>query len=256
MLFKLLKQVRTRLLIRTRLRRLWHNHIYGRICHFWGELPRTGERIDPRNDSVVEVAHKAIYYFGQRWIQENDRVLDIGCGAGYGSDIFREIHNIEYLGLDYSPAAIQFAKNNFANDHIRFQRMNMDLLRKNPNHLGYSRHFDFVFASNSMEHFCEAQELLGAISALITQSGVFLMAVPPIPMDGQSDGNPFHLTHLTAVTWSKLLLNHFKKVDTYSHLTKELPAKEQIFQLSPADQLLPENTASSILVAQYPIDPS
>ncbi len=44
------------------------------------------------------------------YLNDNDKVLDIGCGDGYATRIFAEKKNVDILGLDYSPQMIDVAK--------------------------------------------------------------------------------------------------------------------------------------------------
>lgn len=46
------------------------------------------------------------------YVQEGDKVLDLGCGNGYLFELFKE-RNIEYVGVDISPKLIGIAKRRY-----------------------------------------------------------------------------------------------------------------------------------------------
>jgi SAM-dependent methyltransferase len=46
------------------------------------------------------------------WLEDGDKVLDVGCANGFSTLEFAASKNIEIKGLDYIPEMIQNAKNN------------------------------------------------------------------------------------------------------------------------------------------------
>ena len=72
-------------------------------------VPMEGAALD-----FCALAHESRY----NWILQtqnfiNKKVLDFGCGSGYGTFLLSQKAE-ETVGIDYSPATIEFANENFA----------------------------------------------------------------------------------------------------------------------------------------------
>src|SRR6202453_1161289 len=79
----------------------------------------TGERVIPGqvNDDLWS-EHVARYAFARRYAQ-GKRVLDAGCGTGYGSAELAQAAN-EVMGVDVAANAIEYAKANYPLPGLRF----------------------------------------------------------------------------------------------------------------------------------------
>ncbi len=76
-------------------------------------------------------------------INNGDRVLDVGCGNGRLLDAFKD-KQIEYLGIDSSKELIQLARNNYPNE---FLVGNLLELASVPNN-----NFDYIFCLAVLQH--------------------------------------------------------------------------------------------------------
>src|SRR5712692_7460444 len=79
----------------------------------------TGERVIPGqvNDDLWS-EHVARYAYARRYA-EGRRVLDAGCGTGYGSaELAQSAASV--TGLDVAPAAIEFARANYPLSNLSF----------------------------------------------------------------------------------------------------------------------------------------
>lgn len=63
------------------------------------------------------------YSFAAKYIKEDDFVLDVGCGVGYGSSYIAKKNNCTVLGIDDSFETIQYARQQ--NDSIEFEIYDM-----------------------------------------------------------------------------------------------------------------------------------
>lgn len=64
-----------------------------------------------------------------KWAAEHiygSKVLELGCSSGYGSQFFKDIDNLEYTGIDYSEAIIEYATWQFGSDTVKFEHANID----------------------------------------------------------------------------------------------------------------------------------
>ena len=74
-------------------------------------LKWTGERIIPENGRYMFERHLIVYKFANDFCK-NKKVLDAGCGEGYGSWFLSEDAN-EVIGIDVSCEAIQHAQKKY-----------------------------------------------------------------------------------------------------------------------------------------------
>src|SRR5262249_57123529 len=95
----------------------------GRRCRWWREALAefTGERVIPGQvDIDLLNEHIARYAFAAR-LARGKRVLDAGCGAGYGSaELARWAQSV--TGVDVSCEAIDFARENYPLPNVRFEQ--------------------------------------------------------------------------------------------------------------------------------------
>src|SRR6266404_1534073 len=81
----------------------------------------TGERLIPGQVDVDLLnEHMARYTFAVR-LARGKRVLDAGCGAGYGS---AELANVaaQVTGIDVAADAVEFARANYVADNLGFEQ--------------------------------------------------------------------------------------------------------------------------------------
>src|SRR3954466_7962344 len=81
----------------------------------------TGERLIPgQGDVDLLNEHMARYTFAAR-LTRGKRVLDAGCGAGYGSAELAQ-SALSVVGLDVAPEAIDFANAHYQAPNLRFEQ--------------------------------------------------------------------------------------------------------------------------------------
>jgi SAM-dependent methyltransferase len=142
------------------------------------------ERFDPElmRGQLLEAEHLARY----RWAAElvkGKRVLDAGCGTGYGSELLAREGAAEVVGVDVDDEVVEGAKNTesggatFASADIR------DL----PADLG---RFDAVICFEVLEHIDEPETALDALAAVLRPDGLLVVSSPN--RDVYPPGNPYH----------------------------------------------------------------
>jgi SAM-dependent methyltransferase len=140
------------------------------------------ERFDPETMSgqLLEAEHLARY----RWataLVEGKRVLDAGCGTGYGSDILAEAA-AEVVGVDIDPDA--FAGVEWQNPALRFAPAD---LRALPPELG---EFDVIVCFEVLEHLDDPDAALDGLTRALGPGGVLVVSSPN--RDVYPPGNPYH----------------------------------------------------------------
>jgi len=184
----------------------------------WNALQRlrcglrlVAESVSPEVPNDLFVAHLAVYSFFARFVAEK-RVLDLGCGTGYGSHHLLERGAASVVGIDADSKAIRYARRRFAAGGLSFRVEDAEEL---PASLG---RFEVVVSSNMLEHLERPERALDAAARLLTDDGLLLAAVPPIVDEGtlrENRRNPFHRSNLYLWEWHDLLAQRFATVTPY-----------------------------------------
>ncbi|MBI5084258.1 MAG: methyltransferase domain-containing protein [Acidobacteria bacterium] len=153
-------------------------------------LEFTGERLVPGEvDPDLFNEHMARYAFAAR-LARNKRVLDIGCGAGYGSAHLAQTAE-HVLGLDVSEAAVESARG-------RYQAPNLQFLAAPAQQIPLDDHsFDLIVAFEVIEHLEDWPALLDQARRLLAPGGQFVVSTPNRDYYAETrrlaGPNPFHV---------------------------------------------------------------
>jgi SAM-dependent methyltransferase len=161
---------------------------------------RTGERLDDSNALYRAdlVRHRAAYRVAAA-VLAGSRVLDLGCGTGYGANAL--------AAAGISVIAIDRVRPVSRSDRAgaRFVLGDLEQLPFATSSL------DAVASFQVIEHFADAARYLAEIVRVLRPEGVALFTTPNRL---QSDGeNPHHLREYTASELAGLLRGHFEQVD-------------------------------------------
>jgi SAM-dependent methyltransferase len=151
----------------------------------------TGERVIPGQvDADLWAEHISRYAFAARFAS-GARVLDLGCGAGYGTaELAAGSHSA--VGIDLAPDAVSHASSAYRLANISFLPASATAV---PFRDGS---FDLITAFEVIEHLDNWRDLLAEGQRLLHPQGVFLVSTPNkdyyTDSRGASGPNPFH-TH-------------------------------------------------------------
>ncbi len=151
----------------------------------------TGERVIPGQvDPDLWAEHVSRYAFAARRAA-GARVLDLGCGAGYGTaELAGRARSA--VGIDLAPEAIEHARSAYLLPNIFFVPASVTVV---PFRDGS---FDLITAFEVIEHLEDWRKLLAEGRRLLHPNGVFLVSTPNKEYYNDSRGasgpNPFH-TH-------------------------------------------------------------
>jgi SAM-dependent methyltransferase len=131
----------------------------------------TGERVIPGhvNDDLWS-EHVARYAFARRYV-EGKRVLDAGCGTGYGSAELAQ-SAAEVIGLDIAPDAIEYASANYPIPGLRFLESSC-IAVPFP-----AESFDIVVAFEVIEHLTGYHAFLDECARVLTAEGFLIVSSP------------------------------------------------------------------------------
>jgi SAM-dependent methyltransferase len=133
--------------------------------------------------------HMARYTFATR-LARGKRVLDAGCGAGYGSaELARAAERV--VGVDRAPDAIEFARAHYAAANLTFEEASCEAL---PYAQGS---FELVVAFEVIEHLVDWRGFLREARRVLVPSGQLVVSTPNklyyTESRGPDGANPFHV---------------------------------------------------------------
>jgi SAM-dependent methyltransferase len=167
----------------------------------------TGERVIPGQvEDDLWAEHIARYAFAAR-LAAGKRVLDLGCGTGYGT---AELANCatEAMGVDIAAEAIDYASAHYPAAHfIKVSAAELPF----PNAA-----FDLVTSFELIEHLSDYRTLLGQARRVLHPAGLFIVSTPNklyyAEARGNSGPNPFHAHEFEYAEFAAALQEFFPHV--------------------------------------------
>jgi SAM-dependent methyltransferase len=152
------------------------------MSHFTGERVIPGEvEVDLLNEHVARYAFAARFARGKR-------VLDAGCGAGYGAARLAAGAR-RVVGLDIATEAVDAARQQYALPRLEF-------LRADCRDLPFSSaSFDLVVALEVIEHLAQWERLLAETRRVLAPGGELILSTPNrlYYSESRESPNPFHV---------------------------------------------------------------
>lgn len=161
-------------------------------------LPLTGERTAPGiwHENYWFARHDAAY----RWVVglgagRGGRVLDAGCGEGYGAELLRTSLDSTVHGLDYDHATLR---------HVRKTYPAIGCLRGNLVQQGVAGDsYDLVVSMQTIEHLWDQPAFVAECARVLRPGGTVVVSTPnrlTFP-----PGNWFHTRELTSAELVELV---------------------------------------------------
>lgn len=174
--------------------------------------------------SDIEGQHLAKYKFALPFCR-GKKILEIGCGSGYGSNFLAENGVDEITAFDIDPAAIDFARRNSQIENIKFLQGDAEILK-------IKEQYDVILSFEVIEHLNQPLKLIELARKNIKQKGVFIIATPNKKysiQDGDKPSNPYHLYEYYPEELKKILLKYFDSVELYGVIlmNQEILRKEK-----------------------------
>jgi 2-polyprenyl-3-methyl-5-hydroxy-6-metoxy-1,4-benzoquinol methylase len=168
-----------------------------------GNAAFTGERPGWGKDFDYDESRALAAYRYAATLAAGKRVVDAGCGEGFGTQILADVATA-VVGLDYSAAAIAVCRHTWRKPHLRFEQA--DLTQP----LTIADTFDLVINFQVLEHMRDELAFLQNLKALLAPSGQLLLTTPN-RLKSFSE-NPYHLREYTAPELRRLLERVFPRV--------------------------------------------
>lgn len=163
------------------------------------DLEITGERLieahyrTSMGGYIIYLMHAASYRFAEKYCH-GMRVLDLGCGSGYGAETIAE-HAEEVYAVDVSAEAIEFARNNYIRSNLHFELIHPGDQLPFPDHS-----FDVVLSFQVIEHVEDDAKYLAEAERVLKDEGIFIVITPDRQhrlFPGQWPWNRWHLREYT-----------------------------------------------------------
>ncbi len=152
--------------------------------------------------------HQSAYKFAFPFVK-GKRILDIGCGEGYGSFYLAGAAR-EVLGVDYDTSAVTYARGKYLKDNLQFAVVDVKNLAS------LDKHFDVICCFQVIEHIRDDKGFLASVKHLLADSGIFICSTPN-KLDASPNSttpcNKFHCREYLLEEYKTLLTEYFTRVE-------------------------------------------
>jgi ubiquinone/menaquinone biosynthesis C-methylase UbiE len=139
------------------------------------------------------------------------KVLDYGCGSGYGTALISE-HSMDVIGVDISAEAINYAESHFEAPNLRYLQIEPAEVAPLP---FADSSFDVILSFQVIEHVQDVSAYLREIDRVLAPGGTAIIATPDRSTRLFSFQKPWNIWHLREYTGEQLrhtLSKHFSNV--------------------------------------------
>lgn len=150
---------------------------------------------------------KARYEFAAKLVKKGMKVLDVGCGTGYGSAILADGAHV--FGIDNDHEAIKFARKKFG-AKANFQLGEATKLKFR------NKEFDLVCAFEVIEHLKDPDKFLEEAKRVLQGGGKLILSTPNQASHSPDKlSSPYHVREYNFAQLSQILNRHFPAVEIF-----------------------------------------
>jgi 2-polyprenyl-3-methyl-5-hydroxy-6-metoxy-1,4-benzoquinol methylase len=167
------------------------------------DIPERLDALNPDDPWPVRWKYHHIYrYHLAKRFCRGKKVIDVGCGYGYGSFILSTVSE-KVVGIDISEEAIHSAKE-------RYPKWNIDFFVMDAERMKFSDRFDVIVSFENIEHLRNPELFLAEAASLLKSDGVLIVSSPNKKYT--RGDNPYHFTEYDYDGFKELLSKYFAKV--------------------------------------------
>lgn len=169
------------------------------------------ERIDPEGVPVgILSVHRVRYDFAAPLCADRT-VLDVACGAGYGSDIVGHCART-VTGVDIEPLAVDYARRRYGGAKVRFVAGDAAMLAF------ADASFEAVVCFETIEHVPDGERFLREVCRVLAPGGTFVVSTPRVLRTNLRPANPHHVIEYAVEDFRALLCRYFTGVEVYGQV--------------------------------------
>jgi len=190
-----------------------------RLWDFFQDIERllspTKERlISPRPFNKWDAMHTLRYRFATKFIGTSGRVLDVGCGIGYGACFLAQHAQQEFVAIDVSKEAITMGVCHYFHPNLSYVVMSAEYLALR------SESFDVVISFEVIEHLQNYRNYLSEIHRVLTHDGIFIASTPNRNWWDREIGvrrpsSPYHIKEFYPDEFHIALEQYFEEVEIF-----------------------------------------
>lgn len=176
------------------------------------------ERLSLNDESLLAsyAEHIQRYEFALEYCR-GKRVLDAGCGIGYGSHFLAANGARSVLALDISEEALSEARQNYRLENLRYEQQNVEVLGDDSALMGQ---IDVVVNFENLEHLQHPERLISGAAAILSHTGgTFITSTPNGAISDFDEygklANEFHVKEFTLEELRSILSPHFERMSMY-----------------------------------------
>ena len=207
---------------------------------------------------LAEYEHLPRYQFALPFAR-GSRVLDFGCGTGYGARLLGEAAD-SVVGLDIDAPALEWARGWHRTPKLRFD-LRDDLGAGLP-----SASFDLITCFEMIEHVDHATQIktIENIARLLTRAGKLIISTPNPVVTANYGANPYHLREMNEDEFRALLEPRFAHVTIVRQwirpsiligLEAQPGRGSLVTDRLPTEQIVEEPPAFIAICSHEPIEP-
>ena len=144
------------------------------------------------------------------------RVLDAGCGTGYGSAALIARGAASVTAVDISDEALGEATRLYRHGHLRFIKGDVERLSEIPD-LGGP--FDVVVNLENLEHLSHPDRFLEGAGRQLAPEGLLVVSTPNGALTERDEAgkilNTFHVQEFTQEAFREILSPHFRRLEFF-----------------------------------------
>lgn len=162
--------------------------------------------IPDRPRHYITRQHIMRYAFASTYVT-GKKVLDIACGAGYGSSYLAGCGAVKVVGVDVSESALAYACNHYTKDNLHFLQGDAVRLPFENNE------FDVVISFETIEHIAHFEEYVKEMKRVLSPHSIFICSTPHIKYTRHPG---YHVKEFSPEEFFSLLEDNFYCVERYA----------------------------------------